>query len=53
MLFVCEFQDIRSRVGGEGPSEEVRFALELISIIGVGLSLIGLTLTIITLLIFR
>lgn len=46
-------QDIRQRVEGVKPPPEAELALSIISIVGIMLSLVGLAITIVTLLSFR
>lgn len=51
--FFLVFQDIRQRVEGASPPPEAELALSIISIVGIMLSLVGLTITIFTLLFFK
>ena len=52
-ILYSHLQDICTRTDGCEPSPIIQVALEVLSIIGTSLSLFGLTVTIITLLVFK
>ena len=54
LMILDSLQDVCSRTEGDcGHTEDTRLALDIISIIGVILSGVGLILTIVTLLVFK